>query len=60
MLEGWECDKCKEVFYNRAEIVFLCGGVEVEDEEHGGSGDIDKILCNICYDEISEEKLCLD
>lgn len=51
------CDKCKEEFYFREEVTFLCGDVEVEDEDHGGSGDIDRVLCNSCYeDEIKENK----
>lgn len=47
----WICDKCKEDFGCRDEIVFLCGVIIVEDEEHGGSGDIDHVFCSNCYEE---------
>lgn len=47
---SWICDRCKDEFYNREEVVFLCGEVEVLDEENGGSGDIDVILCYTCYE----------
>lgn len=48
---SWTCDKCKETFYYRDEIVLLCGENEVEDEDHHGSGDIDRVLCVSCWDE---------
>lgn len=45
------CDRCKEVFHFNDEVVFLCGESIVEEEENGGSGDIDTILCKVCYEE---------
>lgn len=43
------CDCCKEAFWYVDEVVFLNGDNIVENEEHGGSGDINRILCNECY-----------
>ncbi|MGU8679045.1 hypothetical protein ACV3Q3_12875 [Clostridium perfringens] len=50
----YKCDKCKENFH-REEVVFLCGDVECLNEEEGGSGDIDKVLCWECYEEVEDE-----
>ncbi|MGM8331786.1 hypothetical protein [Clostridium perfringens] len=46
----YKCDKCKENFH-REEVVFLCGNVECLNEEEGGSGDVDRVLCWKCYEE---------
>ncbi|XZH79440.1 hypothetical protein ACSW8S_16360 (plasmid) [Clostridium perfringens] len=46
----WECEKCKDKFL-REEVTLFCGDEEVLSEEEGGSGDIDKVLCNICYED---------
>lgn len=51
---SWKCEKCGEEF-NYDEIILLCGDIIVEDEEHGGSGDIDRALCGCCYDEEFED-----
>ena len=45
----WKCEKCGEEFDYIDDMVFLCDGIVVDDEEHGGSGDIDEILCQCCY-----------
>ena len=47
----WKCEKCGEKFNYYDEVVFLCDGIVVDDEEHGGSGDIDETLCQCCYED---------
>lgn len=49
---GYTCIECKETNFSKDEVVFLNGNNIIEDEEHGGSGDIDRILCNECYDKL--------
>ncbi|MGL5329897.1 MAG: hypothetical protein ACRDD7_11550 [Peptostreptococcaceae bacterium] len=53
----YQCTKCKETFNYRDEVAFLCGENEVQDEEHGGSGDIDEVLCVACYGDIEVETI---
>lgn len=48
---SYTCDICKEDFY-RDEVILLCGDLEVEDEDNGGSGDIDGIFCTECEERL--------
>lgn len=48
---NWKCDCCMERFTSD-EVVLLNSDNIVQDEEHGGSGDIDSVLCNECYEEL--------
>jgi len=51
---GYTCSNCKESNLSRDEVVLLNGDNVVYDEEHGGSGDIDRVLCNVCYENKDE------
>ena len=51
---GYTCSHCKETNLSYDEIIMLNGDNVVQDEEHGGSGDIDQILCYECYDKLYE------
>lgn len=46
----YKCNRCGEVFHYKDEVVFLNGDNVVLDEEDGGSGDIDEVICLTCYD----------
>lgn len=45
----YECGKCKDKFL-REEVTLFCGDEEVLSEAEGGIGDMNKVLCNICYE----------
>lgn len=45
------CSKCHTTNLSYDEVNFFCGENLVHDEEHGGSGDIDTIVCNVCQEE---------
>lgn len=51
----WECNKCHETFHYYNEIVLLLNGEQVENEEHGGSGDYDTVICLECYEEVEKQ-----